>query len=91
VDVEGFFDHVNHQHLKTFLMERIADGYVLKLISEWLRAGVVYLNTVTYPEEGIPQGGVISPLLANIYLNKIDESWSELGMNQRSGYNAQLV
>lgn len=51
VDVEGFFDHVNHQHLKTFLMERIADGYILKLISEWLRAGVVYLNTVTYPEE----------------------------------------
>jgi len=67
VDVEGFFDHVNHQHLKTLLMERIADGYILKLISEWLRAGVVYLHTVTYPEEGVPQGGVISPLLANIY------------------------
>ena len=91
VDVEGFFDHVNHQHLKTFLMERIADGYILKLISEWLRAGVVHLHTVTYPEEGVPQSGVVSPLLANIYLNRLDEWWSELGMNQRNGYNAQLV
>lgn len=55
---------MNHQHLKAFLMERIADGYILKLITEWLRAGVVYLDTVTYPEMGTPQGGVISPLLA---------------------------
>jgi retron-type reverse transcriptase len=65
--------HVNHQHLKTILMEKIADGYILKLIREWLRAGVVHLHTITYPEEGVPQGGVISPLLANIYLNSLDE------------------
>ena len=91
VDVEGFFDHVNHQRLKALLMEKIADGYILKLINEWLRAGVVYLDTVTYPEEGVPQGGVISPLLANIYLNRLDEWWNELGMNQRNGFNAQLV
>jgi group II intron reverse transcriptase/maturase len=91
VDIEGFFDHVNHQHLKAFLMERIADGYILKLITEWLRAGVVYFDTVTYSEMGTPQGGVISPLLANIYLNRLDEWWNELGMNQRSLHNAQLV
>jgi len=91
VDIEGFFDHVNHQHLKAFLMERIADGYILKLLTEWLRAGVVYFDTVTYPEMGTPQGGVISPLLANIYLNRLDEWWNELGMNQRSLHNAQLV
>lgn len=69
----------------------LADGYILKLITEWLRAGVVYLDTVTYPEMGTPQGGVISPLLANIYLNRLDEWWNELGMNQRSLHNAQLV
>ena len=91
VDVESFFEHVNHGYLKAFLMERIVDGYVLKLINEWLRAGVVYFDMVTYPEEGVPQGGVISPLLANVYLNRLDEWWNELGMNQRNGFNAQLV
>jgi group II intron reverse transcriptase/maturase len=91
VDIEGFFDHVNHDRLLSFVGERIADPYVNKLIREWLRAGVVYLDRVTYPEEGTPQGGVISPLLANIYLNKFDTWWNELGMSRRDSYNAQMV
>jgi RNA-directed DNA polymerase len=91
VDIKGFFDNVNHQRLLSFVGERVADGYVLLLIKEWLRAGVVYLDSVSYPELGTPQGGVISPLLANIYLDRLDRRWIELGMNERSKENAQMV
>jgi RNA-directed DNA polymerase len=89
-DIEGFFDHVNHGRLLSFVMERVADPYIVKLVREWLRAGVVHLNEVTYPEEGTPQGGVISPLLANIYLNKLDTWWKELGMDTGT-HSARLV
>ena len=91
VDIKGFFDHVNHEQLLSFVGERVADGYVLKLVKEWLRAGVVYLGTVEFPDEGTPQGGVISPLLANIYLDRLDKRWVELGMDRRCGENAQIV
>lgn len=91
VDIKGFFDHVNHGKLLSFVGERVADGYVLKLVKEWLRAGVVYLDAVEFPGEGTPQGGVISPLLANIYLDRLDRRWVELGMSRRWGENAQMV
>jgi RNA-directed DNA polymerase len=92
VDIEGFFDHVNHGRLLSFVRERVADPYINRLIREWLRAGVVYLDrTTSHPQEGTPQGGVISPLLANIYLNKLDTWWTEIGMNRRAAYNAQMV
>ena len=58
-----------------FVMKRIADFYVIKLIREWLRAGIVFHGETMYPVEGTPQGGVISPLLANIYLYEIDSLW----------------
>ena len=89
IDIEGFFDHINHDKLLSFLMERVTDPYIVKLVREWLHAGVVYLGSVNYPEEGTPQGGVISPLLANIYLNKLDAWWVELGMDR--AYNARMV
>jgi RNA-directed DNA polymerase len=89
VDIEGFFEHVNHEKLISFLMDRIADGYIIKLIREWLRAGVVYLDgEASYPDEGTPQGGVISPLLANIYLNRLDQWATELGLDN---YNTRIV
>ena len=91
VDIKGFFDHVNHGKLLSFVGERVADGYVLKLVKEWLRAGVVYLDAVEFPGEGTPQGGVISPLLANIYLDRLDRRWVELGMSRRWEENAQMV
>lgn len=91
VDIRSFFDHINHSKLISFVMERIADGYIIRLIRKWLRAGVVYMNSVSYSGEGTPQGGVISPLLANVYLNKLDTMWTALGMNRRDVHNAQLV
>jgi RNA-directed DNA polymerase len=82
VDIKGFFENVNHEKLISFLMERVADGYIIKLIREWLRAGVVNLdeNEITYPTQGTPQGGPISPTLANIYLNCLDQWVTELGI-----------
>jgi group II intron reverse transcriptase/maturase len=50
VDIKGFFDHVNHGKLLSFVRERVADGYVLELVKEWLRAGVVYMGTIQYPD-----------------------------------------
>lgn len=91
IDIKGFFDHVNHDKLMFFVSRRIADPYILKLIREWLRAGVVFDGRKEYPQEGTPQGGVISPLLANIYLNELDKVWVRRGMDQREGNNAHII
>ena len=91
IDISGFFDHVNHEKLMFFVSKRIADPYILKLIREWLRAGVVFDGRKEYPEEGTPQGGVISPLLSNIYLNELDSIWVRKGMDQREGNNAHII
>ncbi len=91
IDIEDFFGTINHDKLISFVMERISDPYIIKLIREWLRAGVVYNGETIYPGMGTPQGGVISPLLANIYLNKLDTAWKDRKMDSRHGQNAQLV
>ena len=77
IDIKGFFDHIDHEKMIFLVMRRIADPYVIKLIREWLRAGIVYEGETVYPSEGTPQGGVISPLLANVYLNEMDTLWSK--------------
>ena len=91
VDIQGFFDHIDHELLMSFVKKRVTDGYVLSLIEQWLKAGVVYMNTTTTPVEGTPQGGVISPLLANIYLNELDHAWTDMGMDDGNGQNAHMV
>ena len=91
VDIKGFFDHINHGKMMFFVSKRIAGPYILKLIREWLRAGVVFEGARTVPWEGTPQGGVISPLLANIYLNELDTIWAKKKMNDRYEQNARLI
>ena len=71
-DIKGFFDHIDHELLINLVMERVTDGFVLRLLRKWLRAGVMYNCKIQYPQEGTPQGGPISPLLANVYLNSVD-------------------
>lgn len=73
--MKGFFDHIDHDMMIFFVRKRIADPYMIKLIRIWLRAGIVYGGEILYPTDGTPQGGVISPLLGNIYLNEIDTLW----------------
>ena len=75
VDIQKFFDTLDHGHLRQLLRQRVRDGVLLRLIDKWLQAGVLEDGELTYPEAGTPQGGVISPLLANIYLHYVLDVW----------------
>jgi len=75
VDVSGFFDNMPHGPLREIIKQRVNDGGILRLIGKWLHAGVLEGATLTYPEKGTPQGGVISPLLANIFLHHVLDEW----------------
>jgi RNA-directed DNA polymerase len=74
-DIRGFFDHLDHTKLLDFVRERVTDRRLLKLLAGWLRADVLTQDGLLHPEAGTPQGGVISPLLANVYLNRLDQAW----------------
>jgi len=75
VDLRQYFDSINHRHLREILSQRVGDGVIGRLINKWLKAGVWEEGTVHYPEAGSPQGGVISPLLSNIYLHTVLDDW----------------
>jgi len=75
VDLRKFFDTVDHRQMRELLGRRVQDGVVGRLSAKWLKAGVWEKGTVSYPEEGTPQGGVISPLLSNIYLHEVLDKW----------------
>ena len=69
VDIQKFFDTRERAPLRTFLQQRVRDGVLLRLIGKGLRAGILEDGELVHPEAGTPQGGVISPLLANVYLH----------------------
>jgi len=75
VDIKGFFDTLEPQHLRGFLDQRVSDGVLRRSIDKWLKAGVQENGCVSHPETGTPQGGVISPLLANVYLHEVLDKW----------------
>jgi RNA-directed DNA polymerase len=75
VDIRKFFDTIDHGHLRAFLKQRMCDGVLHRLIGKWLNAGVLEDGCITHPDTGSPQGGVISPLLANIFLHYVLDEW----------------
>jgi RNA-directed DNA polymerase len=83
VDLRKFFDTINHGHLREFLQRRVRDGVILRLIGKWLNAAVLEEGVLTTPEEGTPQGGVISPLLANVVLHYVLDEWFETEVRSR--------
>ena len=83
VDIRKFFDTIDHGHLRDFLKRRIRDGVLLRLIGKWLNAGVLEDGCVTHPATGSPQGGVISPLLANLFLHYVLDDWFEREVQPR--------
>jgi RNA-directed DNA polymerase len=74
-DITNYFGSINHRVLRNFLDKRIKDGVIRKMIDKWLKAGIMDLGNISYPDEGTPQGSAISPLLSNIYLHYVLDEW----------------
>jgi RNA-directed DNA polymerase len=91
VDIRKFFDTLDHARLREFLQRRVRDGVLLRLIGKWLNAGVLEGEVLTTPEQGTPQGGVISPLLANVYLHYVLDEWFEREVKPRLQGRAFLI
>lgn len=77
VDIKGYFDNISHPHLRSFLDQRVRDGVLRRAIDKWLKAGVLEDGQLHRPETGSPQGGVISPILANVFLHEVLDRWFE--------------
>lgn len=75
IDIRQFFDSIDHGKLRETLRRRVRDGVLLRLIGKWLNAGVLEGKELSYPDAGTPQGGVLSPLLANIFLHEVLDTW----------------
>ncbi len=74
-DIEDFFGSVDRTHMREILSHRVRDGVLLRLIGKWMKAGVMEEGCIYHPASGVPQGGVISPILSNIYLREVLDQW----------------
>ena len=90
-DIESFFDSMDHDHLRGFLDRRVTDGVLRRATHKWLRAGALEDGVHRRSEHGTPQGGVISPLLANVYLHEVLDTWFEAEVKPRLGGRAELI
>lgn len=91
VDIRKFFDTLDHRHLRDILDRRIRDGVIRRLLDKWLKAGVWEHGQISYPEQGTPQGGCISPLLSNVYLHTVLDEWFEKQVKPRLHGRAFLI
>lgn len=91
VDIKKFFDTLDHERLREIVGRRVRDGVLLRVIGKWLNAGVLEAGAVTLPDAGTPQGGVVSPLLANVYLHEVLDEWFHRDVLPRLKGRARLV
>ena len=91
VDLRKFFDTLDHTHLRDLVGRRIRDGVVRRLIGKWLKAGVMEDGNISYPESGSPQGGCVSPILANVYLHYVLDTWFEETVKPQLPGSAKLI
>ena len=83
LDIQSFFDDVDRGRLREFLDQRVRDGVIRRVIGKWLRAGVMERGRLSHPDRGTPQGGVVSPLLSNLYLHEVLDVWFERTVKPR--------
>jgi group II intron reverse transcriptase/maturase len=91
LDIQKYFDSIDHERLREVLHQRVRDGVILRLLGKWLKAGVMEDGALTKSDAGTPQGGVISPLLANIFLHEVLDVWFEQQVKPRLRGRAKLV
>ncbi len=77
VDIKDFFGSLDRKHLRSFLDQRVQDGVIRRTIDKWLAAGVLKEGQLLHPETGSPQGGVVSPIVSNVYLHEVMDKWFE--------------
>ena len=90
-DIRGFYDAISHEWLVKFVEHRVGDKRIVRLIQKWLKAGVLEEGSWTPSEEGTPQGGLISPILANIYLHYVFDLWAHQWRKQKARGDVILV
>jgi group II intron reverse transcriptase/maturase len=91
VDIRKYFDSIPHYHLREFLDQRVTDGVIRRMIDKWLKAGVLEDGLLHREIEGTPQGGVVSPMLSNIYLHHVLDGWFEDEVRPRLTGSCTLV
>jgi RNA-directed DNA polymerase len=91
VDIKSFYDTLDRSHLREFFKQRVRDGVIVRTIGKWLKAGVMEDGAIHYPAAGTPQGGVISPLLSNVYLHGVLDVWFEAEVRPRLDAEAALI
>jgi RNA-directed DNA polymerase len=91
VDIRKYFDSIPHHHLRAFLDQRVTDGVLRRMIDKWLKAGVLEAGLLQRATEGTPQGGVISPMLSNIFLHHVLDEWFESEVKPRMAGSCTLV
>jgi RNA-directed DNA polymerase len=91
VDIRKYFDSIPHQQLRAILDQRVTDGVIRRMIDKWLKAGALEDGLLRFATEGTPQGGVISPMLSNIFLHHVLDEWFEDEVRPRLAGEATLV
>jgi RNA-directed DNA polymerase len=90
LDIQKYFDSIDHKRLREMISQRVRDGVIQRLLGKWLSAGAMENGALTKSEAGTPQGGVISPLLANIFLHEVLDVWFEQQVKPRLRGKARL-